>query len=177
MRPDWTVPFDDMLCLRWRTCVFCGQESDRVELRYLASGYAMSMGLCQRCVRADATEARRNALVAQQAQRGRGRRGLSPCARGAVSRPVLSTVFIVRPPPRAWPARCKTFYNACPSTVSPARVGLGSLLHMQQRHCLCLPRARGAGGPSSGLSSAIRGHRAVSSPQACAAVRLGEITR
>jgi hypothetical protein len=68
---DWAVQFDDLLCLRWRRCIFCCAAADRHELRYLDTGpdtgYAMTLGLCAKCVKADATEQRRQALVERHA--------------------------------------------------------------------------------------------------------------
>ncbi len=71
MRAAWTVAMDDALCQRWRRCIFCSEAADRVELRSLASGYALTFGLCTRCLNADATAQRRQALVEQHAQRAR----------------------------------------------------------------------------------------------------------
>jgi hypothetical protein len=66
MRADWTVPFDDLLTQRWLVCIFCGQAADRVELRSRAQGDALTMGLCARCTRSDATRARRRSPVASE---------------------------------------------------------------------------------------------------------------
>lgn len=71
MGADWTIPFDDILCLRFRVCIVCAQPADRVELREGQAGFVMAMGLCARCVASDRTEARRTALVEAHAQRAR----------------------------------------------------------------------------------------------------------
>jgi hypothetical protein len=74
MRPDWTVPFDDILTVRFRTCMVCAQPADELDLWSGPSGEAMCIAMCRRCRDADATGARRNLLVAQQVQQRRMQR-------------------------------------------------------------------------------------------------------
>jgi NMD protein affecting ribosome stability and mRNA decay len=69
MRPDWTVPFDDILTVRFRVCVVCAQPADEMDLWSAPSGEAMAIAMCRRCGDADAIGARRTALVEEQAQR------------------------------------------------------------------------------------------------------------
>jgi hypothetical protein len=68
MRPDWTVPFDDILTVRFRTCQWCAQPADELELWSGPSGEAMAVALCRRCRDADPHGTRRTALVEQQVQ-------------------------------------------------------------------------------------------------------------
>jgi hypothetical protein len=65
--PDWTVPFDDFLVQRFLVCIICAQPADRQELR--SSGdFALTLGLCYRCVKADTSEQRRQAVVEEHAR-------------------------------------------------------------------------------------------------------------
>jgi hypothetical protein len=71
MPPDWLTAFDDFLCGRWRTCVFCGAAATQHVLYSAASAadFAMTVGLCQRCDGADPDGRRVQALVEQHARR------------------------------------------------------------------------------------------------------------
>jgi hypothetical protein len=68
MRHDWTVPFDDILTMRFRTCQWCGEPAAHVELWSGPSGDAIAVAGCRRCLEADLHGTRRDALVAQQVQ-------------------------------------------------------------------------------------------------------------
>jgi hypothetical protein len=72
MRPDWTVPFDDILTTRFRTCQWCSQPAEQLELWAGPSGEAMAVAAWRRCLDADVHGTRRNHLVEQQAQQRRG---------------------------------------------------------------------------------------------------------
>jgi hypothetical protein len=69
MRPDWTVPFDDLLTMRFHMCMFCAQPAHRLELRSAEDGFAMTVASCGRCLKADVGAVRRYRLVKQHAQR------------------------------------------------------------------------------------------------------------
>jgi hypothetical protein len=68
MRPDWTVPFDDLMTARFRMCQFCGQAADALELRAAEDGFALPVATCQKCRAADPREERRQALVEARAR-------------------------------------------------------------------------------------------------------------
>jgi hypothetical protein len=65
---DWTVPFDDMLTMRFTTCIFCSHRAQWAELRDTDSGYAMSVVVCFPCKRVAGAEERLQALVDARAQ-------------------------------------------------------------------------------------------------------------
>jgi hypothetical protein len=75
MQPDWTVPFDDILTTRFRTCQWCSQPADELDLWSGPSGEAITVAMCRRCRDADPQGTRRNALVEQHAQQRRGTGG------------------------------------------------------------------------------------------------------
>jgi hypothetical protein len=66
MRSDWTIPFDDILTMRFRRCQWCTQPADQLELWSGPTGDAITIVDCPRCRHADPDGQRRNALVAQQ---------------------------------------------------------------------------------------------------------------
>jgi hypothetical protein len=66
--PDWTIAFDDVLCVRFRVCQWCSEPATHVELWVGLGGEAMCIAACRRCLDADTHGARRNALVEQQVQ-------------------------------------------------------------------------------------------------------------
>jgi hypothetical protein len=68
MRPDWTVPFDDILTTRFRTCQWCSEPADRLELWCDANAEATAIAACRRCLETDGDGARRNAVVERQVQ-------------------------------------------------------------------------------------------------------------
>jgi hypothetical protein len=76
MRSDWTVPFDDILATRFRTCQWCGQPADHLELWAGPSGDAVAVAGCRRCLDADVGGTRRTALVERQVQQRRTLRSL-----------------------------------------------------------------------------------------------------
>jgi hypothetical protein len=71
MRADWTVPFDDILTVRFRVCQFYAQPAEEMDLWSGPSGEAMAIAMCRRCGDADPTGARRTHLVEEHAQRRR----------------------------------------------------------------------------------------------------------
>jgi hypothetical protein len=50
MRPDWTVPFDDILTVRFRTCQWCSQPADELDLWSGPSGEAAAIAMCRRAL-------------------------------------------------------------------------------------------------------------------------------
>jgi hypothetical protein len=72
MSADWTIPFDDVLTLRFRTCMLCAQAADRLELWTAASDEAMALALCWQCLARDARGTRRSALVEAQVRQRTG---------------------------------------------------------------------------------------------------------
>ena len=72
MGPDWTIAFDDVLCLRFRTCMVCAQQADRVELWSGVDDEAMAIALCWQCLGRDVGGKRRGALVEAQVRQRAG---------------------------------------------------------------------------------------------------------
>jgi hypothetical protein len=64
-RPDWTVAFDDLMCLRYQACLECGQPARRLDV-LLVSGRVVMASRCLRCYARD-TEAVQ--LIARLARR------------------------------------------------------------------------------------------------------------
>jgi hypothetical protein len=65
-----------MLTRRFRTCQWCSQAADELDLWSGPSGEAITVALCRRCLEADVTGARRTDLVEQQVQQRRTLRAL-----------------------------------------------------------------------------------------------------
>jgi hypothetical protein len=53
--PDWTVPLDDILCTRLRSCTVCGRRADVLDVEVRRVGaLALATTRCLRCRNADA---------------------------------------------------------------------------------------------------------------------------
>src|SRR4030095_11970456 len=81
MRPYWTVPFDDILTVRFRTGMVCAQPADEMDLWSAPSGEALAIALCKRCAESDPTGRRGEALVEEHAQQRRLWRPATPGSR------------------------------------------------------------------------------------------------
>jgi hypothetical protein len=76
MLPDWTVPVDDAICARLRSCVLCGQQPEVLDIQVQPVGaLVLAVARCLRCRNADPTGGTLTVFLAQ-------RYGCTPPERG-----------------------------------------------------------------------------------------------